>query len=337
MLRDLCFCSAIAVSLTASLSAAEPAPTVSEIRGAIAKALPLLQKGAAGHMEQRTCFACHNQGIPILAVTTARARGFETDSKEVDKNLQFIASFLDRNRENYLKGKGTGGQVDTAGYALMTLELGAWKPDATTAAVVEYLLLYQKENDHWRTQANRPPTEFSSFTTSYLALRALQSFGTEDQKERIAARRDQVRTWLLKSSAKDTEDRVFRLRALQSAGAEDADVQAAAKQLAETQRADGGWGQLDNLPSDAYATGTALTALHQAGGMATDESAYRRGLRYLLQTQQEDGSWFVKSRSKPFQAYYESGFPHKKDQFISIAASGWATTALALACPVTSE
>ena len=39
-----------------------------------------------------------------------------------------------------------------------------------------------------------------------------------------------------------------------------------------------------------------------------------------------------KSRSNPFQPYYESGFPYGKNQFISIAASGWATTALVLAC-----
>jgi uncharacterized protein (TIGR03067 family) len=52
-----------------------------------------------------------------------------------------------------------------------------------------------------------------------------------------------------------------------------------------------------------------------------------------LKTQQEDGSWLVRSRSKPFQPYYESGFPHGKDQFISSAASAWATTALALTCP----
>ena len=32
--------------------------------------------------------------------------------------------------------------------------------------------------------------------------------------------------------------------------------------------------------------------------------------------------------------YFESGFPHGKDQFISIAASSWATTALALSLPV---
>jgi hypothetical protein len=39
----------------------------------------------------------------------------------------------------------------------------------------------------------------------------------------------------------------------------------------------------------------------------------------------------VTSRSTPVQPYFESGFPHGKDQFISIAASNWATMALILA------
>ena len=45
--------------------------------------------------------------------------------------------------------------------------------------------------------------------------------------------------------------------------------------------------------------------------------------------------WLSKSRSHPFQTYFESGFPHGPDQFISIAGSGWATAALVLACPKT--
>ena len=76
-----------------------------------------------------------------------------------------------------------------------------------------------------------------------------------------------------------------------------------------------------------------LVALHLAGGIPTDLPAYRRGLDYLIWTQRDDGSWLVKSRSHPFQPYFESGFPHGPDQFISMAASGWAVAALALACP----
>jgi len=318
--------------LVAWLGLAAVPASDAEIRAAVVKALPLIQKGAVGHREQRTCFACHNQGIPILALTTARAHGFAIDADELQRQLKFIADFLDKNRPNYLKGKGTGGQVDTAGYALLALDVGGWPADETTAAVSEYLLLYQKDDPHWATRANRPPSEVSLFTTNYLALRGLDRYGTAAQKERTAARTEQVRAWLLKAPAKDTEDRVFRLGALKTLGTEAATLRAAAEDLLRSQRVDGGWGQLDTLDSDAYATGTALFALHRAGGLSVSEPAYQRGLRFLLRTQQPDGTWYVKSRSKPFQTYYESGFPHGKDQFISIAASSWATTALALAC-----
>jgi hypothetical protein len=247
--------------------------------------------------------------------------------------LRFIVDFLDRNRENYLKGQGQGGQVDTAGYALWTLEMGGWKPDRTTAAVAEYLLLYNKDLDHWRSTSNRPPSEASAFTVNYLAVRALQTFGTAEQKGRIDERIGAVRGWLAKTPTKDTEDRVFRLWALKRVGFEAKKVQAAAQELIKRQRPDGGWAQLDKMKSDAYATGTTLVALHQAAGLATSDPVYQRGVKYLLTTQLEDGSWHVRSRSKPFQAYFESGFPHGKDQFISLAASGWATTALGLALP----
>src|SRR5437868_15472860 len=178
------------------------------ITAAVVKALPLLGKGMAGHRAERTCFACHNQALPMLAFTTARAHGFKAAEVDVDEDLEAIVDFLDSNRDNYRKGRGQGGQADTAGYALWTLELGQWKPDATTAAVAEYLLLFQNDRDHWRTTSNRPPSEASAFTTTYLALQALRRYGTPEQQERIARRTDTVRGWLLQARAKDTEDRV---------------------------------------------------------------------------------------------------------------------------------
>jgi hypothetical protein len=321
-----------------TLSAAEPdAKRREEVKAAINKGLPLLRKGAEGHIEQRTCFACHNQALPILAFTTARERGFAVREEDLKDQMEFIADFLDRNRESYRQGKGQGGQVDTAAYALLALELGGWKPDATTEAVVEYLLLFNKDRNHWRTTSNRPPSEASDFTPTYLALRALSRWGTPGQKERIAQRIEQVRGWLLKAKPKDTEDRVFHLLGLQSIGAADKDLQLAVQELIHLQRSDGGWGQTEAMDSDAYATGSVLVALHQAGGLATSDPVYQRGITFLLKSQLGDGSWRVHSRSRPFQTYYESGFPHGKDQFISMAASGWATTALALSCPLSGK
>jgi hypothetical protein len=302
------------------------------VKVAVEKGLPLLLKGAKGHIAEKSCFACHNQAIPMLAFTTASQHGFSIKSEDIKEQMEHILSFLDGNRENYLKGRGQGGQADTASYALLTLELGGWKADATTAAVSEYLLLFNKDVDHWKSSSQRPPSEVSPFTVTFLAIRGLKAWGTSEQKERIDKRITAARAWLVKSQAKDTEDRVFRLLALEAAGAEVGDVHAAAKNLAGSQRKDGGWAQIDSLESDAYATGSTLVALHLAGGLATTDQVYQRGLLFLLKNQLEDGSWKVRSRSKPFQPYYESGFPHGKDQFISAAASGWAVTALALAC-----
>jgi squalene cyclase len=119
------------------------------------------------------------------------------------------------------------------------------------------------------------------------------------------------------------------LLALKEAGAKDDVIREAAQALLKAQRADGSWAQLDDKPGDAYATGSALVALHEAGGLSPTDPVYRRGLWFLLRAQRPDGSWEVRSRSKPFQPYYESGFPYGKDQFISATASGWATAALA--------
>jgi hypothetical protein len=320
----------LAGAFTLSAHADEPAaPT--KIRQTLAKALPLLQQAAAGHMKQKTCYACHNQGVPILALTAAKQRGFKIEHDDLPEHLSFINEFLDKNRENYLKGRGQGGQVATAGYALWTLELGGFKPNETTAAVAEYLLEFQKDRDHWRMTSNRPPSETSHFTANYLAIRGLQAYGTPEQKERIVKRLDQVRGWLLKTPARDTEDRVFRLWSLERIGADAKEVAAAAQELIKTQHDSGGWAQLDKMAPDAYATGSALVALHEAGGMKTSDPVYRRGVQFLVNEQLPYGSWRVRSRSNPFQTYFETGFPHGKDQFISAAASGWAATALVLA------
>ena len=99
------------------------------------------------------------------------------------------------------------------------------------------------------------------------------------------------------------------------------------------QKPDGGWAQLPGLNSDAYATGMVLVALHEAGNVTPDDPIYQRGLKYLLETQEPDGSWLVHKRAVPLNAYFESGFPHGKFQFISYAGTCWATMALVHGVP----
>jgi squalene cyclase len=82
------------------------------------------------------------------------------------------------------------------------------------------------------------------------------------------------------------------------------------------------------MPSDAYETGLSLWALASTNTAAVDTLAYRRGVDYLMRTQEKDGSWHVRSRAFGFQPYFESGFPHGHDQWISMAATAWSAMAL---------
>src|SRR5690606_425988 len=208
--------------------------------------------------------------------------------------------------------------------------------DATSAALVQYLLMVQEDDGHWRIRARPPPLEASHFTAPALAVRGLNhhhppeadATNSGDSEDDVQAAISKARRWLNQAEATSNEDRIFQLLGLHWSGAERDCIKPHAQALLAAQQADGGWEQEPGLGSDAYATGQALVALNASGCLPVDAPRYRRGVHFLLNTQKEDGSWQVHSRSPPFQKYLERGFPHGKSQFISISATAWAAMAL---------
>jgi squalene cyclase len=139
-------------------------------------------------------------------------------------------------------------------------------------------------------------------------------------------------SWLANAKSLNNDDRGWRLAGLAWAGTNKAATQKAMQELLAAQKSDGGWSDLPSMESSAYATGKSLVALH-IGGLAVSDPAYQRGVKWLLNHQQVDGSWFVQTRALGFQPYFDAGFPHGTDQWISTAATNWAAMALTLALP----
>jgi hypothetical protein len=317
--------------------ATESAPTYvkgNAIRDAVGRSLPLLQRTATSFYEKSGCVSCHNNSLTAMTVSTARRHGFAVDERGARKELATVVEDITATREQALQGiVSPGGLTTTLGYILMGLSAEGHRADAATDAIVRLITGTQLPDGRWRTPF-RPPTEASEFTATAVSLRGIQLYGNGKPVHRraIAA----ASTWLQRARPQSTEDHVFRLLGLTWAGAGQSVRETTIRDLLASQRSDGGWAQLPSMSSDAYATGAVLVALHQAGGIRVSDAAYRRGVQFLLNTQLVDGSWFVRTRSQPTQIYFESGFPHGASQFISAAATNWATQALLLAAGTTS-
>jgi len=189
----------------------------------------------------------------------------------------------------------------------------------------------QGADGRWRSESHRPPLEDSDFTATALNVRLLQVYGPPARQAEFRERISRARAWLESAPARTTEERVMQILGLAWSGADRARIRPLAAALAREQRSDGGWAQIPGRPSDAYATGSALFALQQAAGMSVSDPAFVKGVNYLLGTELPDGSWHQQTRRRgPGLPYFETGFPHGEDQFISYAGTAWATIAISI-------
>jgi len=313
---------------TPNESALKPKPAAS-VRAAMERIIPLLQKSDVTFFRKSGCVSCHNNTLTAMTVAAARKNGLPVDDEIARKQLKTIASYLEGWRDRVLQGIGIPGDADTVSYILIGMAEEKYEPDAATDAMAYFLKRQQASDGRWRILAHRPPIESSDIQVTAASLRALQVYAPTAQRSEYQKSKQRAADWLMRSQPRTTEERAFRLLGLAWAGASKKVIQKAARELLAEQRSDGGWAQLPSLASDAYGTGQALVALQQGGALSTADPAHKRGIQFLLNTQLEDGSWHVKSRAIPFQPYFESGFPHGNDQWISVAASNWATMALA--------
>jgi hypothetical protein len=302
------------------------------ISNAIRKSLPLLGKTGPIFFQKSGCISCHNISLPSMAMVLASERGFAVDEDARKENIKAaLASKIFFEPKDLMKLDGVPGQTMTTGYTLIALAAEKYPGDALTDAMALWSASAQFGDGSWNLPSHRAPIEYSPFTGTSLGLRVLQLYGPPAKRQEFESRIAKARHWLEQNTARDNEGRTFRLLGLGWAGADKKVLAKAVDDLIRNQRADGGWAQLPGLESDAYATGQALYALRIGGGLSSDHETYRKGVANLLRTQLPDGTWLVHTRSYPVQPYFESGFPHGPDQWISAAATSWAILSLTLA------
>jgi ankyrin repeat protein len=315
---------------------AQPEPAVPprtahfDIRQAVEKSTDLLLESSAKFFDKTGCVGCHHHMLAGMLIGIARERGFRVNEKAAAEQLKMTAARRLSDREPTLVGRNKGGYPMLDSLFLISLAAQQYPADSLTDADVHSLMAGQREDGSWRGVDRRPPIEYSPVSETAYAVRAIQQYALPGRRKEIAQRIERARGWLMDVDPKQNEERVMQLLGLAWANADKSKLRIPGERLLAQQQPDGGWAQRAGFPSDAYATGQALYALHEAGNLAVSSVAYRRGVKFLLDTQFEDGSWHVISRSVKFQPYFDSGFPHGHDQWISAAGTSWAAMALAL-------
>jgi ankyrin repeat protein len=327
----------LAVAIASLVAPAASGQDQPSVRAAIGRALPVLQRSAATVAAQRGCVSCHHNSVAVITLRMARQRGFAIDARTLDavESRTFRQLRSAGSLDEAMSGTTLSDPTPNDSYMLMAAHAAGVPRDATTAVYAKWIAGWQREG-HWITSDFRPPHSGSLVTATATAVRAAQAY----LPDAMAAEREvtlrRAREWLASTPPRSTEDAAFRLMGLVWAGASIEDRQAALRDLLAMQQPHGGWGQVRGYQPDAYSTGEALVALYEAG-VELGDAARQKGLKFLMASRARDGTWRVRTRmlspAEVSPPYFNTGFPYRKDEFLSFTGSCWAVMALLSALP----
>jgi ankyrin repeat protein len=299
---------------------------------AVERSIALLEKVSDGFFISGGCSSCHHQNITDVAVNVARTRGARVNEAAAIERQKLNRARFGSAGPSLLERLDPPGTPDLPLYALAALASSGYAPDRMTDAMLANIVAQQWSDGSWQNHGvARPPVEDGDFFRTALGIRMIAVYAPPGRAVEMKDRIERAKAWLASAVPVTSEDRNMQLLGLHWAGADSAALQGLARKILVEQRADGGWSQRPELACDAYATGQTLYALAHTATLPMKDAAYQKAVKYLLDTQHADGSWYVASRSPKFQPYFESGFPYGHDQWISSMATGWAAAGLAYA------
>ncbi len=333
----LTFTLLIIATLPAANSAPAPreaGPSAKEMRAAVEKSLPFLEKSSATWRAERKCVSCHQVPFTIWALTEAKGRGFSVDAAKTESLTKWAVEFCTTNKD---KGEFTGGFHLTM--AFMALTQSGTAPSAEVLKAYEFFeplfAKRQKPNGSWRegnqvkvAGAEREADEVDTMWT-ILAIREMEKHGdklSEKTRAALAKEREQGLAFLKDAKPGKRVDWVaLRYMVARECGTP-AEAAGFLQELRSLQNADGGWGYVRGGVSYPHTTGECLYALGVAG-LTGDDTAVRRAWKHLLTTQWKDGSWDAVSRA----AF--STKPEKVNEITIHWGTGWATIGLLKTLP----
>ena len=321
-----------------------PRATTQQVHQTVDRAIGYLQTESAAWLKTRKCAACHHVPMPLWALSEAERQGYAIDKQFVADTTESLLGSRDKLMASKVfpnpadppdpRPQGRGLNMGLPFLAVAAQSLPALKEGQKQSLklIAEEIVKKQQPDGSWEFFATlrRPPINESQTTDAAWIIMALQGETGPGAPESQRAALSKAIAWLDAATRSGLhQDKVLKvLLGFRSAKPRQT-MQTTIDELLALQRADGGWSQtVPEWKSDAFATGQTLYVLSLVGFTAK-RPEIKRGIDFLVATQEPDGSWPMISRSTP------DGSPGSSKLLtpITCAASSWAALGLARLAP----
>jgi hypothetical protein len=251
-------------------------------RDAIQLAIPYIEEKGAEWIREKKCVSCHQVNSMLWSLSLSKGKGFKV-SEKIERWINWAVGDLMRKND---KGQIIG-QLNKEGVAQLLYGLPQLS-DHDRTRLTTLLSPDQQPDGTWHAGGqlpaqHRPLRETTIVSTMWISL---------STDEKVLAK---VLPAIRKSEpGKSTEWYALRVLFAQKSGIGIDQTLKHARTLLDLQNKDGGWGW---LTSDALGTGLALYALESIRAQL-DPERLALARKFLISSQQKDGSWSVKGTKK---------------------------------------
>jgi hypothetical protein len=337
----------LATPARAEPPAAIPA-SAEQIQQTVDRAIGYLQTESAAWLNQRKCAACHHAPMPLWALGEAQRQGYAVDRKFVADTIESLLGSRDKLLASKIfpnpadppdprpQGRGLNMGLPFLAVAARSLPSLDENQKQSLKLIAEEIVKKQQPDGSWEFFATlrRPPINESQTTDAAWIIMALEAEMGPDAPQSQRTALTKAIAWLDAAPPSDLhQDKILKALLAARSGKLPQTVQNTIDELLALQRPDGGWSQTVPEPkSDAFATGQTLYVL-SLWGYTAERPEIKRGIDFLVATQNSDGSWPMISRSTP------DGSPGSAKLLtpITCAATSWATLALTRLAPKDAE
>ena len=253
-----------------------------------------LQPASVAWQQWNTCYGCHIQSQVVMGLAVAKKGGYIVD----DQAVTSLANFT----ETQQKPDGSYDRQDEGSTAFAGMGMTYWddwkgiKRDPALLKAADYLLTRQDPSGQmpWgRDDEDALAHGLLVHTANTLTAFSRAYDQSNDSRYKKAA--DRALAWIAAAPAETTQDKVFKILALARFGG--AAYKPAVQQLVQQLMAEqtmGGWREntTDFKLPNPFSTGQVLYAFKQAG-VSVNSSSFMKGVKYLVDGQEIDGSWKV--------------------------------------------